>query len=109
MDLQAAREFFVVRPVTDVTPVIFEAIHHVTPGRDHAEQPVRRIEKQRVGIDEQGFFGECQAQRNGARFAAVVVAVFTLPLDQGLLAQSDGIDRPAGIVLRTIGQHSDAQ
>ncbi len=56
VDLQAAREFFVVRPVTDVTPVIFEAVHHVTAGRDHAEQPVRRIEKQRVGVDKQGFF-----------------------------------------------------
>ncbi|MNP63663.1 hypothetical protein D3C76_1590890 [compost metagenome] len=67
------------------------------------------FQKQGVGVDEQGLLRQFQPFGDGAGLASVVITVFALPGREGLLAQEEGVDRPAHIVLRAIGHDPDAQ
>ena len=107
--LQASAQLEVVRTFTDGAPVVLEAVHHVLAGANVLEHPLGVFEEQGVGVDEQGLVRQGQAVGNGAGLAPVVIAVGALPGGHDLIAQGDGFDGPAGVVLRAIGQDPDAQ
>ncbi|MNC29308.1 hypothetical protein D3C75_775520 [compost metagenome] len=109
VSLQATPEFDVVGAFADVAPVVLETVHDVAPGVDPFEDAMGRLQEQRIGVDEQGLLCKLQPLGDSTGLAPVVIAVFALPLGQGLLVQGDGVDRPASIILGTIGHDPDAQ
>ncbi len=109
MGEQALAQLHIVRALAHMAPVVLKAVHHILSWPDPLEEAMRGVQKQGVGVDEQGLFRQFQPFGDGAGLASMVITVFALPGREGLLAQGDGVDRPARIVLRAIGHDPDAQ
>lgn len=88
MGVQVLAQLEVVRAFADITPVVLEFVHHILARLDEFEHAMGGFEEQRVGIDEQGFVRQLQPLCNCTCLAPVEVAVFALPLGQGLLINS---------------------